>query len=451
MEKLQLAAASAKTAKNIKANLFSLIETGINPQISSNTAKNTKFVSVFTETVSKTQSKIADKIQAKQSKITESTELTASLIGASHTPATAFLPAKTASKPISTTTQAPQTTKIEGKNPMAVQNQPEQPAKEAKYAKTADTQPDPADTAATEMPEKTEKLPNETAALRNKGQQGLAQRSETASEHASNVKTATSDAPDTQAQPVIEPKHPKLQTQNKPENAENTQPKIERSVSENSVQAPKTPGIKPQTPGGPQVAGESAQVLDKRPARAADGPQNALNFNFDPATPAKAPGMNPAATIVYVDSPALDNQISAPIASALNRVGQSVSITLNPPELGRMSIKFEQEGTELIGRIEFENAKVGEQLESSLPRVIQNLQDSGVAVREIQLVYKGGEQSYDGLPDNNQANNRGQGQSQDKQHFHPGPGANIDKAADSYNFEPAKSAYVTETAVNMWV
>ncbi|OHB54262.1 MAG: hypothetical protein A2Y12_18510 [Planctomycetes bacterium GWF2_42_9] len=451
MDKLQLAAASAKSAKNIKSTLFSLIETPATPKISSKTAKNTKFASVFTETISKTQPKIADKIQPKQPKtITETPELSVSLIAASQTTQTPFLAPKTTSKTTQTTPEAPQTAKIEAKNSIAVQNQnqPEKPAKEAKTADPADS----TDPTATEKPEKTEKLPNETAAERNKGQQGLAQRSETASEHANNVKTTTSGEASTQAQPVIELKQPKLQTPNKPESAENTQPKIDQPASDNSVQAPKITTAKPQTPPQlPHPAIDPAPAADKRHTYATEPSTNPLNLNFDPAAPAKAPGMNPAATIVYVDSPALDNQISAPIASALNRVGQSVNITLNPPELGRMNIKFEQQGTELIGRIEFENASVGDQLESSLPRVIQNLQDSGVAVREIQLIYKGGEQSYDGLPDNNQANNRGQGQSQDKQHFTPGSGPNTGKAADSYNLEQENSAYITETAVNMWI
>ena len=148
---------------------------------------------------------------------------------------------------------------------------------------------------------------------------------------------------------------------------------------------------------------------------------------------------------------AVETQAAGTIATAINRVGEAVTVTLNPPELGKLSIRFEQEGGELIGRVEFENAKVGQELEAAMPRIVQNLQDAGVNVRQIEFVHTGREQGYGEAADKNGFQNSNGGEFEDRRRYSSSEQGTMSGEKAQYDLEEQKPQYAGAGGVNVWI
>ena len=65
---------------------------------------------------------------------------------------------------------------------------------------------------------------------------------------------------------------------------------------------------------------------------------------------------------------------------------RQINITLNPPELGRIRITFQQTDGEITGLLEVERAQARYDVEKSLPQIVTSLQQSGVQVQRINVV-----------------------------------------------------------------
>ena len=92
----------------------------------------------------------------------------------------------------------------------------------------------------------------------------------------------------------------------------------------------------------------------------------------------------------------VSSQIQGSIASTLHQGDNQVTINLNPPELGRVSIRFQEKGQQIAGVLEVSNIQTKAQIEQSLPQIIQNLQDSGIHIRKLEVVLadQAGQQTY---------------------------------------------------------
>jgi flagellar hook-length control protein FliK len=75
---------------------------------------------------------------------------------------------------------------------------------------------------------------------------------------------------------------------------------------------------------------------------------------------------------------------------------QQITIRLNPPELGRVFIKFEEQENQITGLLEVSKAQTRYEVEQTLPHIIQNLADSGIQVKrlEVALTDQGEQQLY---------------------------------------------------------
>ena len=75
---------------------------------------------------------------------------------------------------------------------------------------------------------------------------------------------------------------------------------------------------------------------------------------------------------------------------------QQITIRLNPPELGKVFIKFEEQENQITGLLEVSKAQTRYEVEQALPHIIQNLADSGIQVRrlEVMLTNQNEQQSY---------------------------------------------------------
>ncbi len=65
---------------------------------------------------------------------------------------------------------------------------------------------------------------------------------------------------------------------------------------------------------------------------------------------------------------------------------QQINITLNPPELGRVRIMFQQIDGEITGLLEAEKRQTKYDIEKSIPQIVASLQECGVQVRRINVL-----------------------------------------------------------------
>ncbi len=108
---------------------------------------------------------------------------------------------------------------------------------------------------------------------------------------------------------------------------------------------------------------------------------------------AKAAAM-PGQTSPNSVSADIGKQILESIHSSLSREGQDQQITirLNPPELGKVFIKFDEQDSQIIGLLEVSKPQTRIEVQQALPQIIQNLKDSGIHIKRLEVVLSEGEQ-----------------------------------------------------------
>ena len=82
----------------------------------------------------------------------------------------------------------------------------------------------------------------------------------------------------------------------------------------------------------------------------------------------------------------ISEQIQESIHSSLNRAEQQITIHLNPPELGKVFIKFQEQQNQIIGLLEVSQAQTRVEIQQALPQIIQNLAGSGIHIKHIEVV-----------------------------------------------------------------
>jgi len=90
----------------------------------------------------------------------------------------------------------------------------------------------------------------------------------------------------------------------------------------------------------------------------------------------------------------IGKQILESIHSSLSREGQDQQITirLNPPELGKVFIKFSEQDNQIIGLLEVSKPQTRIEIQQALPQIIQNLQHSGIQIRRLEVTLSEAEQ-----------------------------------------------------------
>ena len=103
----------------------------------------------------------------------------------------------------------------------------------------------------------------------------------------------------------------------------------------------------------------------------------------------------------------MSKQILESIQSAISQQGQSKELTirLNPPELGNVCIKFQENQAELTGLLEVSKLQTRTEIEQALPQIIRNLAETGVDVKKIEVVLNDNFQSYQEAQENDSSFN----------------------------------------------
>ncbi len=91
----------------------------------------------------------------------------------------------------------------------------------------------------------------------------------------------------------------------------------------------------------------------------------------------------------------IGKQILESIHNSVSRQGgnQQITVRLNPPELGRVFIKFQEQDNQITGLMEVSKTQTRFEIEQALPQIVRNLADSGIQIKRFEVVLNNNEGS----------------------------------------------------------
>jgi flagellar hook-length control protein FliK len=148
-------------------------------------------------------------------------------------------------------------------------------------------------------------------------------------------------------------------------------------------------------------------------------------------------------------------QIIQSIRVNLRTPEQEIYISLNPPELGRIRIRFQHGNGEITGMLEVEKPQTKYDIEHSLPQIVASLQGCGVQVRRVEVVLKDQpqqNQSQGGTPDDFAGMEKQEFSGRTKDEIPGQPNSTPATAEDSVHQQPAKVVHeITDDTINVYV
>jgi len=154
----------------------------------------------------------------------------------------------------------------------------------------------------------------------------------------------------------------------------------------------------------------------------------------------------------------IGKQILESIHKSFSQQGENRQITvrLNPPELGKVLIKFQERDAQLTGLLEVSKTQTRLEIEQALPQIIRNLTNSGIQIKRLEVVLSNEEQSEQGAFKDQSLQN---GSSQQQGSTNPGsPENNIDTSQsnewltnnnDYQNNSELQEALITDGSINL--
>jgi len=82
----------------------------------------------------------------------------------------------------------------------------------------------------------------------------------------------------------------------------------------------------------------------------------------------------------------ISEQIYRTISNSSGQGEQQITIQLNPPELGRVFIKFQEQGDQITGLLEVSKIQTRVEIQQALPEIVRNLADCGIEVKRLEVV-----------------------------------------------------------------
>ena len=137
---------------------------------------------------------------------------------------------------------------------------------------------------------------------------------------------------------------------------------------------------------------------------------------------------------------------------------QQITIRLNPPELGKVLIKFQQHDNELTGLMEVSKNQTRFEIEQTLPQIIRNLVDSGVQIKRLEVMLSNEQQSGQGTSSNQSLQSGGAQQQYSSNSGTPQNDENISQSNEwltgnnSYdNLSELQEALITDGSINLLI
>jgi flagellar hook-length control protein FliK len=174
------------------------------------------------------------------------------------------------------------------------------------------------------------------------------------------------------------------------------------------------------------------------------------------ATAANMPGQNSSSNV----SADIGKQILESIQSSVSQQGaeRQITVRLNPPELGKVSITFRQQDGELTGLMEVSKAQTRFEIEQTLPQIIRNLADSGIHIKRLEVMLSNQEQPGQGTLGNQSMQSGGAHQHNSA---NPGTQGNNHDANESNEWLASNNGYenlyelqealITDSSINMLI
>ena len=176
--------------------------------------------------------------------------------------------------------------------------------------------------------------------------------------------------------------------------------------------------------------------------------------------PANATGAANNGSTNTVDAPdslqlSPSEQIIQSIRVNLRTPEQEIYISLNPPELGRIRIRFQHSNGEITGMLEVEKPQTKYDIEQSLSQIVASLQGCGVQVRRVDVVLKDQpqqNQSQSDTPDDFAGMEKQEFSGRTKDEIPGQPNSTPATAEDSVHQQPAKVVHeITDDTINVYV
>ena len=82
----------------------------------------------------------------------------------------------------------------------------------------------------------------------------------------------------------------------------------------------------------------------------------------------------------------ISEQIQNSINSSLRQGDQQITVLLNPPELGKVCMKFQEHGDQITALLEVDKAQTRYEIQQALPQIVRNLADSGIQIKRLEVV-----------------------------------------------------------------
>jgi len=147
---------------------------------------------------------------------------------------------------------------------------------------------------------------------------------------------------------------------------------------------------------------------------------------------------------------------SAVLQTSSLRDEKQITIQLNPPELGKVNIKFEQQADKITGLLEVDKPQTRIELQQALPQIVRNLNDAGIMVKRLEVTLTG-EQQQQALKDQSltsgqqdfsgQQNSANPGTQGDNEPYYEWMAGNLE---DGYTgFAQPQEMLVTGSSINM--
>jgi flagellar hook-length control protein FliK len=154
--------------------------------------------------------------------------------------------------------------------------------------------------------------------------------------------------------------------------------KIELSLDKNGTQKSDSGNVATQSVRGQIMSfGANDAVSVNRPITVDRGATAAANYS---QTDLSGEALAKSDTVADIRE-----QISLAVQGSIKQGQQQITIHLNPPELGRVSIKFTENNNELTGLLETTNSQTRAEIRQALPDIIRSLEESGINVKRLDV------------------------------------------------------------------
>jgi flagellar hook-length control protein FliK len=94
----------------------------------------------------------------------------------------------------------------------------------------------------------------------------------------------------------------------------------------------------------------------------------------------------PEASVPKNASPDVAEQLGSALRAGLGQPGKQLTVRLQPPELGSVVVRLEEQGQGIKAVLEVSRSETGREIEQALPQVVRNLQEAGFQIRKFEVV-----------------------------------------------------------------